>query len=286
MNLGIPERILHIPAGLVNLVARAVEQPVALHVAHLGRPPVAPARRGAHDDRGIPLRPRRNALDGVLLEDLHVEELLRRTVELVDMLIRRYIHRILPADGRQVVGIGIPRRHIVRAHLRQFRSRTLPVVGELEQLGARRRPEAAALPVPDHVVGRMDRHGEGGSGNVAVGAIVYVDAQQVARARRHDDIPVGQHLGRVGVSARLGVEHRLLVRNADQRHAAARSRDEHARTVVDRFGLVGQIEPRLFRSEKLLKISKVSYAWKTYRKHFSRSLDFVEIIPRPRLVPL
>lgn len=39
-------------------------------------------------------------------------------------------------------------------------------------------------------------------------------------------------------------------------------------------------------SEKLLKISKVSYAWKTYRKHFSRSLDFVEIIPRPRLVPL
>ena len=96
----------------------------------------------------------------------------------------------------------------------------------------------------------MDRHGEGGSGNVAVGAIVHVDAQQVARARRHDDIPVGQHLGRVGVSARLGVEHRLLVRNADQRHAAARSRDEHARTVVDRFGLVGQIEPRLFRSRK------------------------------------
>lgn len=43
---------------------------------------------------------------------------------------------------------------------------------------------------------------------------------------------------------------------------------------------------RLRRSEKLLKISKVSYAWKTYRKHFSRSLDFVEIIPRPRLVPL
>ena len=42
----------------------------------------------------------------------------------------------------------------------------------------------------------------------------------------------------------------------------------------------------LRRSEKLLKISKVSYAWKTYRKHFSRSLDFVEIIPRPRLVPL
>lgn len=39
-------------------------------------------------------------------------------------------------------------------------------------------------------------------------------------------------------------------------------------------------------SEKLLKISKVSYAWKTYRKHFSRSLDFVEIIPRPRLAPL
>ncbi|EOA56520.1 hypothetical protein HMPREF1534_01133 [Phocaeicola massiliensis B84634 = Timone 84634 = DSM 17679 = JCM 13223] len=34
----------------------------------------------------------------------------------------------------------------------------------------------------------------------------------------------------------------------------------------------------LRRSEKLLKISKVSYAWKTYRKHFSRSLDFVEII--------
>ena len=45
-------------------------------------------------------------------------------------------------------------------------------------------------------------------------------------------------------------------------------------------------ESRLRRSEKLLKISKVSYAWKTYRKHFSRSLDFVEIIPRPRLVPL
>ena len=85
MNLGIPERILHIPAGLVNLVARAVEQPVALHVAHLGRPPVAPARRGAHDDRGIPLRTRRNALDGILLEDLHVEELLRRTVELVSL---------------------------------------------------------------------------------------------------------------------------------------------------------------------------------------------------------
>lgn len=42
----------------------------------------------------------------------------------------------------------------------------------------------------------------------------------------------------------------------------------------------------LSRSEKLLKISKVSYAWKTYRKHFSRSLDFVEIIPRPRLEPL
>ena len=42
----------------------------------------------------------------------------------------------------------------------------------------------------------------------------------------------------------------------------------------------------LCSSEKLLKISKVSYAWKTYRKHFSRSLDFVEIIPRPRLVPL
>lgn len=42
----------------------------------------------------------------------------------------------------------------------------------------------------------------------------------------------------------------------------------------------------LRRSEKLLKISKVSYAWKTYRKHFSRSLDFVEIIPRPRLEPL
>ena len=42
----------------------------------------------------------------------------------------------------------------------------------------------------------------------------------------------------------------------------------------------------LSRSEKLLKISKVSYAWKTYRKHFSRSLDFVEIIPRPRLAPL
>lgn len=42
----------------------------------------------------------------------------------------------------------------------------------------------------------------------------------------------------------------------------------------------------LRRSEKLLKISKVSYAWKTYRKHFSRSLDFVEIIPRPRLGPL
>lgn len=46
------------------------------------------------------------------------------------------------------------------------------------------------------------------------------------------------------------------------------------------------IECSLRRSEKLLKISKVSYAWKTYRKHFSRSLDFVEIIPRPRLVPL
>ena len=45
-------------------------------------------------------------------------------------------------------------------------------------------------------------------------------------------------------------------------------------------------ESRLSSSEKLLKISKVSYAWKTYRKHFSRSLDFVEIIPRPRLVPL
>lgn len=43
---------------------------------------------------------------------------------------------------------------------------------------------------------------------------------------------------------------------------------------------------RLCSSEKLLKISKVSYAWKTYRKHFSRSLDFVEIIPRPRLAPL
>lgn len=42
----------------------------------------------------------------------------------------------------------------------------------------------------------------------------------------------------------------------------------------------------LRRSERLLKISKVSYAWKTYRKHFSRSLDFVEIIPRPQLGPL
>lgn len=42
----------------------------------------------------------------------------------------------------------------------------------------------------------------------------------------------------------------------------------------------------LRRSERLLKISKVSYAWKTYRKHFSRSLDFVEIIPRPQLEPL
>lgn len=46
------------------------------------------------------------------------------------------------------------------------------------------------------------------------------------------------------------------------------------------------LDCRLRRSEKLLKISKVSYAWKTYRKHFSRSLDFVEIIPRPRLAPL
>lgn len=49
---------------------------------------------------------------------------------------------------------------------------------------------------------------------------------------------------------------------------------------------VTAVDGRLGSSEKLLKISKVSYAWKTYRKHFSRSLDFVEIIPRPRLEPL
>ena len=52
------------------------------------------------------------------------------------------------------------------------------------------------------------------------------------------------------------------------------------------FSQVGKKTDCLRRSEKLLKISKVSYAWKTYRKHFSRSLDFVEIIPRPRLAPL
>lgn len=50
--------------------------------------------------------------------------------------------------------------------------------------------------------------------------------------------------------------------------------------------LLALCDSSLSSSEKLLKISKVSYAWKTYRKHFSRSLDFVEIIPRPRLVPL
>ena len=55
-------------------------------------------------------------------------------------------------------------------------------------------------------------------------------------------------------------------------------------TAADIFFMVKNGSLR--RSEKLLKISKVSYAWKTYRKHFSRSLDFVEIIPRPRLAPL
>jgi len=35
----------------------------------------------------------------------------------------------------------------------------------------------------------------------------------------------------------------------------------------------------LRRSEKLLKISTNSYVWKTYHKYFSKSLDFVEIIP-------
>ena len=85
MDFGVPERIFHIPSGLVNLIARTVEQAIAAQIGHFGRPPIRSARRGTHDDRGIALGARRNALDAFLLENIHIEELLRRTIELVDI---------------------------------------------------------------------------------------------------------------------------------------------------------------------------------------------------------
>ena len=99
-------------------------------------------------------------------------------------------------------------------------------------------------------MGRINRHGESGFRNITGNSIINIDAQQVARTRRNHDILIRQHLGRVGISTRLGIKKHLLVRNSNQPHTAARSRNEDTRTVVNRLGLVRGIEPGLFAGRK------------------------------------
>lgn len=66
----------------------------------------------------------------------------------------------------------------------------------------------------------------------------------VVVGRRHDEVPVGEDLGRVGIVARRSVEHHLFVGDADDRYAAARSRGQYVTAVVDGFDLAREPHER------------------------------------------